>query len=345
VRTDAVVLLPAFCLHAAGAALLARRAGAPPPGLEGIEARLLGVPAPLAAMFLVGPAVALAGSPWLWSAPLSRGLASIPLSPPPALGALAGPFAPLAFLVLSAPLVLVFAWSSGALLASLRAVRAFAGGGSHPAIASDDALLVVLAAAPLAAAALGLAVPGPGLSPVFPAIPFLSLLAARVLDVATHAAWPSRPRLALTVAAGAVILPCVIVTASGWPTATMGWNALAGGAPGAAARGFPRQDGGEGAAGILWAVSARTRPGASVFWVGVSHEAVKAWAASGRLRADLAVAESAATADIAVVALAGGSRDDEYRVRAALRADRPVTGAYLDEVPVALVYARAGAWR
>ena len=43
--------------------------------------------------------------------------------------------------------------------------------------------------------------------------------------------------------------------------------------------------------------------------------------------------------------LDGGSRDAEHRARAALRTDRPVAGAYVDEVPLAFVYSRAGAWR
>jgi len=348
VRADTALLLPALALHAAGAALLARRTHAPPPeleGLDGLEARLHGVPVPIAAMAVLGPAVAFGGSPWLWSAPLARILAVLVPSPPAALGALSGPLAPLALLACSAPLSLVFAWGAGALLAALRAGRAMAGRGGHPAVASDDALLLALAAAPLAGAALGLARPGPGLSPLFPAIPFLSLLAARVLDVATHAAWPSRPRLALAVTAGAVLVPCALVTLGERPAAAAGWNALAGGVPGAASLGFPRQDGGEGAAGVLAALSARARPGARVLWVGVAPEGVKAWAAAGRLRADLTVAATAASADLAVVALDGGSRDAEHLARAALRADRPVAGVYLDEVPLALVYARAGAWR
>jgi hypothetical protein len=346
VRPDAALLLPALALHAAGAALLARRAHAPPPpGLEGLEALLRGVPAPIGAMAVLGPPVALGGAPWLWSAPVGRTLSALSPHGLAPLGSLPGPLAPTVILACSAPLVLVFAWGAGALLAALRAGRALAGRGGHPAVASDDALLLALALAPLLGSALGLGRPGPGLSPVLPAIPFLCLLAARALDVATHAGWPSRPRLALALAAGTVLLPCAVVTALDGPPATAGWNVLVGGVAGAASRGFPRQDGGEGAAGVLDTLSARARPGARVLWVGVAPEAVEAWVGWGRLRGDLAVADGAATADLAVVALDGGSRDAEHRARAALRADRPVAGAYRDEVPLALVYARAGAWR
>jgi len=95
---------------------------------------------------------------------------------------------------------------------------------------------------------------------------------------------------------------------------------------------------------VLADVAARARPGAKVRFVGVAPEAVRAWAARGLLRADVEVVDDDA-ADLAVVAVDGGSRDAEYRARAALRADRPVAGVYVDEVPLAFVYARAGAWR
>jgi hypothetical protein len=45
------------------------------------------------------------------------------------------------------------------------------------------------------------------------------------------------------------------------------------------------------------------------------------------------------------VAVEGGERDAEYRAWSALRTARPVAGVYMDEVPLAFVYARAGAWQ
>ena len=70
-----------------------------------------------------------------------------------------------------------------------------------------------------------------------------------------------------------------------------------------------------------------------------------AWTRDGQLRPDLAWAEGPEAADLAIVALDGASRDDEYRAWAALRTAHPSAGAYLDEVPLVLVYARGGAWR
>jgi hypothetical protein len=92
-------------------------------------------------------------------------------------------------------------------------------------------------------------------------------------------------------------------------------------------------------------VNARARPGARIWWPGVSPQAVGAYVRDGRLRADLGSAAGPEQADVAVVALDGVSRDAEYRAWAALRTARPSAGIYRDEVPLALVYARPGAWR
>ena len=92
-------------------------------------------------------------------------------------------------------------------------------------------------------------------------------------------------------------------------------------------------------------IDARARPGARIWWPGVSAGAVAAYVRDERLRPDLAVASGPDDADLAVVALDGGSRDDEYRAWAALRTARPAAGVYRDEVPLALVYVRPGAWR
>jgi hypothetical protein len=46
-----------------------------------------------------------------------------------------------------------------------------------------------------------------------------------------------------------------------------------------------------------------------------------------------------------VVTIDGAGRDDEYRAWAAFRTARPVAGVYVDEVPLAFVYAAPGGWR
>ncbi|GAO01640.1 hypothetical protein PSR1_00497 [Anaeromyxobacter sp. PSR-1] len=96
---------------------------------------------------------------------------------------------------------------------------------------------------------------------------------------------------------------------------------------------------------MLDALAARARPGARVYWPRTAEAAVEVYARDGRLRADLRRAEAPEDADVAVVAVDGAARDAEYRTWAAFRDARPVAGAFLDEVPLVLVYARPGAWR
>ncbi|MFO0582093.1 MAG: hypothetical protein U0229_07475 [Anaeromyxobacter sp.] len=345
VRIDLLVLLPALALHAAGAAVLGRVARpAAEEAAEGLEARLHGVPVALAAMAALGLPLAVAASPALWPSPILRALSALGAGAAPSLGAMAGPLAVLALVGLTVPAALLLLDVAGAAIAALRAARALTGKGGHPAVASDDALLLALAAAPLAGAALGLVPAGPGVAPVLPALPFLALLGARAADVATHAAWPSAPRAALALVLAATLVPAGLAALRDAP-GTAAWNELAGGATGAATRGLPRQAGGEGAAGVLEALALRARPGARVAFLGVAPEAVRAWTRAGLVRSDLSIVPGAEEADLAVVPLDGAGRDAEYRVLAALRSDRPVAGFYVDEVPLAVVYARAGAWR
>lgn len=92
-------------------------------------------------------------------------------------------------------------------------------------------------------------------------------------------------------------------------------------------------------------LGARAAAGAKVWWPGTPASAVARYVREGRLRADLVPVDGPDEADLVVVALDGGPRDAEYRAWAALRTDRPAAGVYVDEVPLAFVYARAGAWR
>jgi hypothetical protein len=139
-----------------------------------------------------------------------------------------------------------------------------------------------------------------------------------------------------------VLWPAVRATLHHHGRATA-WSELAGGLPGAATRALRRGDG-EAAALALEAVAAPARPGARVWFGALPEAAVALYRADGRLRADLASAGSPADADLAIVSL-DGSRDPEYRVWTAFRTARPVHVVVLDEVPLAFVYARPGAWR
>jgi hypothetical protein len=319
-RLDAWTLAVALALHAALTPRLRARS-----------------PIPLAAVALGGPALLLALWPWLLGDPLRRLAAALA----PASGAHAGA-APLVLAALTVPAAALAAYAGGVLHAIARRVSAARGSGV-PA-ADDDLLLVLAAAAPLAATAAGIA-PGSGIRPVLSALPFLALLGARALVAAAALAWPAR-WAAVTASVGLLALyPGLRATVHAFPAGASAWSELAGGAPGAASRGLPRQDGGEASAAATAEVNARARAGARIWWPRVAPEAVRLLAADGRLRPDLVAANGPEDADVVVVPIDGADRDDEYRAWAALRTARPTSGVYLDEVPLVLVYARAGAWR
>jgi hypothetical protein len=325
-RTDAWVLLPALALHGAAA-----RAVGATPAPEGLERRLR-APAALAALAVLGPLVLVA----LWPSLLSVGAAAFARG-----GAL-----PLSRAVrtaaLTVPATTLLAFLAGVGVSLLRLVRA-ARGRAPAASAADEALLLLCAAAPFAAARLAPAAAGG--RPLLHAMPFLALLGARALLSAARTAWPARAAPLAASLALLVVWPGVRAAVHFHPSGSSAWNEIAGGAPGAATLGMARQDGGEAVAGAIDSVNRHAQHGARVFWPSTAPAALRALARDGRLRPDLAVAAGPEDADVAVVALDGDGRDAEYRTWSAFRTARPAAGVYLDEVPLALVYARPGAWR
>jgi hypothetical protein len=330
-RTDAWVLLPVLAADALSRALAAPGAKRGP---SAVERRLRGVPPALLAMATIGPLL-LAAS---WPALLAHGARAFGR----------GEALPLAqsarTVALTVPATVAVALLAGVGLALLRLVR-IARGRAPAASAPDEVLLLLCAAAPFLAAAAGLAPAAPGARPWLHAMPFLAILGARALLGAAEQAWPARAAPLAASVALLVLWPGLRAAAHFYPAGSSAWNEVAGGAPGAATLGMPRQDGGEAAAAVLDDLNARARPGARVYWATSAPAAVRAYARDGRLRPDLAIATTAEEADVAVVTVDGASRDAEYRVWSAFRTARPAAGAYLDEVPLALVYARPGAWR
>lgn len=345
-RPDAWVLLPALAIHAA----LSRGARRSPPSK--LEAALHGVPPALAAMALLGAAALAAAWPALWRAPLagaaallapgaSGGAAWLHLGEP--LRGRLPPAYPLVVTALAVPATLLLAYAAGLAHALVRLAGAVRR--RDPAVRSDELLLLLCAAAPLAAASAGIAPAVAGTRPWLHAMPLLAVLGARALTRAAQVAWPSRAAPLAATLALLALYPGLRAAVHAHPAGASAWNELAGGAPGAATLGMQRQDGGEAAASILEALNARARSGARVWWPSTHPEALRRWTLDGRLRPDLEVADGPESADVAVVTLDGASRDAEYRAWTAFRTARPVAGTYLDEVPLAFVYARPGAWR
>jgi len=332
-RADAVQLVAVAAAHVLGCTVLR--------ALRPERARLSGPrprssPPSLVAMLALGPAAALAFWPSMWGTPW-QGIA-------PALAALVGdrpPWGhPLLVTGLALPAALVAALAAGVLHGGVRCWRAIRGG---PGL-SDELLLLFAALGPLAAAQAGLCPAEPGPGPWLGAFPFLAILAARAMLAAANAIWPARASPVAAALAAAVLAPGLVAAGRSYPLLSASWGELAGGTPGAATLGLPRQDGGA-VASLLREIAVHARPGARIYWAAVPAAALRTYGQDGRIRPDITVAQDPADADLAVVPLPGGNRQEEYRVWAAFRTSAPVSGTFLDEVPLAWVYARPGAWR
>jgi hypothetical protein len=328
--------------------------GDPPAPVHGLRSSLLAV----AAMVALGPAIALALWPWLWTDTLHRAgaaLASAAVQAPVLhLGRLVEaarppPGYPVVVTALALPASLVAAFAAGWLYTLWRLWRAVRGlrqarSARDRAGLPDELLLLLAAAGPFAAAQLGLSARAPGPGPWLAAFPVLAALAARAILACAGALWPRRAHLASACLAAAVLAPAVAASVHAYPHLGSTWGELAGGAPGAATLGLARHDG-EAVVSLLGEISDRARPGARVHWGSIPEAALAVYVADGRLRPDLVRVASPGEADLALVPVAGRPRDEEYRVWAALRTSTPAAGAFLDEVPLVWVYARPGAWR
>jgi hypothetical protein len=345
-RSDAWVLLPALAVHALVDLTLPR------PAPEA-AARRHGAWSALATMAALGPLGVAAVWPALWSP--ARALAAFaPGARAPAWHHLvaasplaSGPARPLLVTALTVPAAVLLAWAGGLAWALRRSLRAAPAGGD-PALEaerSDHVLLLLCAAIPFAAAAIGLPAAAPGVRPWLHAMPFLAIAGARALLAAARTAWPQRAAPLAASLALIVLWPGVRAAAHFYPSGSAAWNELAGGAPGAASLGLERQEPGEAAVRLLSPLVARAREGARVWWPTVEPAAVLALQRDGRLRPDLTAAVTPEDADVAVVTVDGPDRGAEYRVWSAFRTAAPVAGAYQDEVPLGFVYARPGAWR
>jgi len=348
-RPDLWTLVPLFACHwllgRLHLAWLIRRAPRPleePPEEPPVDwaTRLRRLPTGLAAAATVGPALAALATPWLWPDPLGRlwpallsahgaGQAA-PVNP--ALLALAG---------LPGPVVLLFALGLGH--SAQRLVRGLRHGDDRRA--RIGSLLLLAAGLPLALAALGLAPRQPGLGPIAPALPVLAVLGARALTAAAAVAWPARPRALAAGLAALLLAPGVRAAIGSFPHGRSAYGEPADGAPGAASRGWPRQEGGEAAVALLAELGRHAVPGARVAWIGVPAGAVERYRRAGLLRADLLDAPDASAADLAVVALETGRRDEEFAAWQELGSSHAEAGVYLDEVALAQLFARPGSWR
>jgi hypothetical protein len=321
-----------------------------PAGRSAWRSLLAGLPSSLPAMLVLGPLFLFALTPWAWVDPFGRlSAAWATLGAPPFvhLGAVVTgtrpPWhAPLLAALLLPPASIGFLYLSGLAHCVRRLV--LGGRGEAAASFSGELLLLLGAITPLVLAAAGVTPAAAGIGPVLPALAVLSLLAARALATAARAAWPSTAGKLVVAVVLFALYPPLRATIWSFPHGGAAWSQWIGGAPGAASLGLPRGQSGAGAA-LLDELRERATPGQRIWWPQLSPAALEALRHDGRLRADLRIATSLAEADLAVVEHDDARRDLEYQVWTAFESARPVAGARLDEVPLASVYARPGAWR
>jgi hypothetical protein len=309
----------------------------------------------LVAMAAIGPVVLVATWPWLWHQTLPRiqGWLGYHLRhenyPWMYFGALLRepPFPasyPFVVTALTVPAAVLVAMVGGLLQGGGRIVSAWRGKAPGVSIPTEW-LLLLSAIFPIALIAWPSVPHFGGVKHWLPAMPFLALLGARAIVTAGRLLTPSRPWIATGALAVLALAPAAWQTAHVHPFGTAAWNELAGGAPGAATLGMQRQFWGDATVAVLPAVNRHAAPGSRVWFQETTALAARQYQREGRLRPDLVVASGPEDADISIWQYHQEFRDREFRTWTEFRTTRPVAGAYLDEVPLAQVYARPGAWR
>lgn len=317
--------------------------------------RLRAVPPAFPAMAVLAPMLLVALWPWLWreTVPRFREYLAFHLRhenyPWHYLGTLLRepPFPlsyPFVVTALTVPAASLAAMAGGFLQSAARIVQAL----RRRAEAVDvrlESLLLVNALFPIALIAWPTVPIFGGVKHWLPAMPFLALLGARALVTAARLLAPSAPARVGAALAAAALLPATWQVQHTHPFGTAAYNEMAGGAAGAASLGMQRQFWGDNMAAVLPALNQHAAAGARVWFQEATWLAVTAYQRDGVLRGDLRWANGAEDADISIWHYHQEFRDREFLTWTAFGTARPVTGAYLDEVPLVQVYARPGAWR
>jgi len=327
------------------------------------------VPLALVAMGILGPLVFVASWPWLWHDPIARlqsyftfhlhhenyswqYLGHLLREPPFPIEY------PFVVTALTVPAAILFVYACGFMQGLACLFRPDPPGIGLTVRArppGDEILLLLNAFFPLALIAWPTVPHFGGVKHWLPAMPFLALLGARALVTAGRAIWPRRAALVTVTLALFALVPAIWAVAHIHPYGTAAYNELAGGAPGAASLGMERQFWGDDVVGLLGEVNLHAVPGARVWWQETSAGAVRAWQRDGLVRGDLRWAVGPEDADLSIWQYHQEFRDKEFRTWTEFaeparpdrppRLPRPVAGLYLDEVPLAVIYARPGAWR
>lgn len=306
-------------------------------------------------MALLGPLVFAATWPWLWFNTFDRVYEYVLFHlqhenyPWHYLGTmLRGPPFPAAYpfvvTALTVPAASLAAMAGGLVHAAVRLVAAIRNRLPKGSI-SDELLLLLNALFPVSLIAWPSVPHFGGVKHWLPAMPFLAILAARVLVTTGRVLWPAWQWSITTALAFFTLAPALWAVVHTHPFGTAAYNEIAGGAPGAASLGMQRQFWGDNMVAALAALNQHAVPEARVWYQEAAPTAVRAYQRDGRLRPDLHWADGPETADISIYHYHQEFRDREFATWTQFHSARPVYGIYLDEVPLIQVYARPGAWR
>ncbi|MEE2786723.1 MAG: glycosyltransferase family 39 protein [Myxococcota bacterium] len=175
-----------------------------------------------------------------------------------------------------------------------------------------------------------------------PAMPFLAIGVGFGAQVVTRGLWPSLSGRLHGAIAGVMLLPAVWATAEYGTQGPVYYNALAGGPPGAASLGMPRNFWGYSTNAILPAVNAETEQRAYVFWHKATRGAIDAYKAAGQLRQDVRYTGdwTAAYSDWAVYHDQHEKMPEELDVWRAYGTPWPVDGHFVDGIQMVALYRR-----
>ena len=183
-----------------------------------------------------------------------------------------------------------------------------------------------------------------------PAMPFFAVMAGMGLERLGRGLWPV---LIAGRGAGALRLRTVVLgglmwAPAGWATVTYGahgpayYNELAGGPPGGAALGMPRNFWGYSTVEVLPLINERVEPKGLVFWHKATQWAIDAYRRDGMLRSDVRYTGdwTAAYSNWAVYHDQREKLPEELDVWRAYGTDWPVGGFFIDGVALMAVYQR-----
>jgi hypothetical protein len=177
-----------------------------------------------------------------------------------------------------------------------------------------------------------------------PAMPFFCVLAGMTLDrilAALPEKWSSvswRRSLSFGVVGSLALLPSLLGTLHIGPYGTSFYNELAGGIDGAADLGMQRQYWSNNVVGVFPWINQHLPQNAKLYLHEVTFESFRTYQLDGLLRPDIRMAWSPEEADYTAYQTHREFTDVEHRVWSKTGTRKILTGLYLDEVPIILVY-------